>query len=220
MKRITKAILIGVCAGVLAAVAQLAFHLERGVILGVLIAAAVAFVAGTYLYSFFCFRRIRRTLVLLEEDRVEEFIAESLRLREKTRLKGMRNNLEINLSAAYFRSGQYDKAIVILQNLAHSQLQPQMEIVRRLNLCMSYFYAGQEAQAMQLYQDSQPLFRTPQSQDLAGNLAALDVLAALTSGELDRAGQLLKQAQEKWKNPRLQQIFSELERRLYAKRQD
>lgn len=211
---------VALCLTLLVSIVEKTAHLEGlySAYLGVWVAILVGMIAYNVLYAVWWNRKIRPTLKLLEEGRTEEFIAETQRLRQKARRKNVRNLLEYNLAVGYIQRSEYDKAAVILQNLSHSQLPNQIEIMRRLNLCICYFYTGCTEQATQLYQDSQSMFHTKQAERFRGNLDSLEILAAMETGEPDRAEELLKTARERWQTPPFRKAWDELAERLADKR--
>ena len=87
-----------------------------------------------------------------------------------------------------------------------------VKTVCRLNLCTCYFQTGQGEKALMLYRDSQSIFEPQRKGGLySGNIAILDILAAIQNKEYSQAEQLLDEARQRWEAPRFQEAFQEIE---------
>ena len=63
-----------------------------------------------------------------------------------------------------------------------------------------------------LYRDSQSIFEPQRKGGLySGNIAILDILAAIQNKEYSQAGQLLDEARQRWEDPQFQEAFQEIE---------
>ena len=81
-----------------------------------------------------------------------------------------------------------------------------------MNLCTCYFQTGQGEKALMLYRDSQSIFEPQRKGGLySGNIAILDILAAIQNKEYSQAEQLLDEARQRWEAPRFQEAFQEIE---------
>lgn len=216
MKNLLKAAAIGIGLGLLLSIVQNGLRMNRTAFLYGYWITIAALLVGAILVSIFYNRSYRKKMqqltALLEEGKPQGYLdgVKGLLLRAKG--KNLRNILQINLSAGYFEVGQYGAAIEVLEGLPEERLAGNAaKLVRRLNLCMSYFYAAQDEKAMALYEESQPLFgQFRNNTSCGGNIAALDVLAALRQGRLDQAEQLLETAKQSWDHPRLRRTFQRI----------
>lgn len=207
---------IGVSLAVVLLVIQQIFQIDRDVFIGGYWIAAAVVLAGAalfnVLYNLSYQRKMRGIIALLDAGKPEEYIAGVEKLLQTAKGENLRNLLKLNLSAGYVEAKQYDAAIRILEELSGKRLVgagPKM--VHRLNLCMSYFYAAQNEKAMALYQESQKIFEVYRSdRNYGGNIAALDILAAIENKQYKQAEQMLDTARKVWEHPRLQSAFQKL----------
>lgn len=219
MKHFAKVIAAGVGLGVVLAVIQNGLQIEKNTFLRGYFIAGALIIAGIVLVNVLYHGRYRKEMqkaaVLLEEGKTGEYVAAVEELLRRARGKQLRNLLELNLSAGYCDLKQYDRAIALLEKLANERLSGVVKMVHRLNLCVCYFYTGQNAKAMEVYRDSQKDFAPfKKSPAYGGNLAVLEMLADMERGETEQAAALLKEARETWNYPRLQEDYRKIEARL------
>ena len=156
---------------------------------------------------------MRRITALLDEGKAEEYIAGMEKMLETAKGQNLRNILKLNLTAGYIDEKQYDVAGHILEGLAGKYLAGSLEeAVRRLNLCMCYFYDAQYETAMELYNGSRDLFGQYRDDEIyGGNIAAVEIVAEIINGRYKHAGQLLEMARKSWTDTRPQKVFQELD---------
>ena len=217
MKRLWKIIAIGVCIGLVSVVLQKALHIDRDVFLRWYWVTAAAVVLGAVLvnvvYNVFYQKKMRRLVPLLEAQKPREYIAGVEQLLKTAKGQNLRNILMMNLSAGYIDLKEFDKAIELLEGLSDRGLVgTAVKTVCRLNLCTCYFQTGQGEKALMLYRDSQSIFEPQRKGGLySGNIAILDILAAIQNKEYSQAEQLLDEARQRWEAPRFQEAFQEIE---------
>ncbi len=217
MKRLWKIIAIGVCIGLVSVVLQKALHIDRDVFLRWYWVTAAAVVLGAVLvnvvYNVFYQKKMQRLVPLLEAQKPREYIAGVEQLLKTAKGQNLRNILMMNLSAGYIALKEFDKAIELLEGLSDRGLVgTAVKTVCRLNLCTCYFQTGQGEKALMLYRDSQSIFEPQRKGGLySGNIAILDILAAIQNKEYSQAGQLLDEARQRWEAPRFQEAFQEIE---------
>lgn len=220
MKRVLKIIILGVCIGLLSVVVQGALHIDRDVFIHWYWIIAAVVVLGAVLvnviYNISYQQRMKKLVPLLEEQRPQEYIAGVEKLLETARGQNLRKILTMNLAAGYIDLKQFDKAIELLEGISDKGLAGgAVKAVCRLNLCTCYFQSAQGDKALELYHDSQKIFEPQRNGKLyGGNIAILDMLAAIQSGEHARAERLLDQARQTWSDPRFQEAFQEIEQTL------
>lgn len=219
MKRIIRPLLAGLCIGVVLAVVQQALHIDHGVFMTWFWAAAAVMFVGILLFNFLYMGRYRRkmrdALALLEAGQAQEYLAMVEGLLQTARGRGLRNCLKLDLTPGYCDLKQFDKAIAILEELSREPLRGVPGMVRRLNLCVCYFYTCQTAKAMELYEASQKEFAPWRTTPVyGGNVAVLDMFAAIAQGRQEQAAQLLAHARSTWTNPRLQDDYDYIEKLL------
>lgn len=217
MKRVLKIFLFGVCLGLLLVVIQTSLQIDRDTFLHYYWLIAPAILLGVILlnvvYNLSYQKRMNRLIPLLDNGSPEAYTAKAAELLRTAKGEKLRSILKINLAAGYIELKQYDNAIKLLEPLPDKQLAgTAVKTAHRINLCLSYFFTKQFDRAAQIYQESQPLFaRYQNDQNFGGNIAALDILAALGSEQYAQAGELLDSARKVWTHPRLQDSFRQIE---------
>lgn len=220
MKRIWKIIVIGVCSGLVLVALQMALHIDRDVFLRWYWAAAAVVVLGAVLvnvgYNIFYQKRMQKLVPLLEAQKPREYIAGVEQLLKTAKGQSLRNILTMNLSAGYIDLKEFSKAIELLEGISDRRLVgTAVKTVCRLNLCTCYFQTGQGEKALALYRDSQSIFEAQRKGGLyGGNIAIVDILAAIQKQEYSQAEQLLNRARRTWDAPRFQEAFQEIEQVL------
>ena len=220
MKRIWKIIVIGVCSGLVLVALQMALHIDRDVFLRWYWAAAAVVVLGAVLvnvgYNIFYQKRMQKLVPLLEAQKPREYIAGVEQLLKTAKGQSLRNILTMNLSAGYIDLKEFSKAIELLEGISDRRLVgTAVKTVCRLNLCTCYFQTGQGEKALALYRDSQSIFEAQRKGGLyGGNIAIVDILAAVQKQEYSQAEQLLDRARRTWDAPRFQEAFQEIEQVL------
>lgn len=220
MKRIWKIIVIGVCSGLVLVALQMALHIDRDVFLRWYWAAAAVVVLGAVLvnvgYNIFYQKRMQKLVPLLEAQKPREYIAGVEQLLKTAKGQSLRNILTMNLSAGYIDLKEFSKAIELLEGISDRRLVgTAVKTVCRLNLCTCYFQTGQGEKALALYRDSQSIFEAQRRGGLyGGNIAIVDILAAVQKQEYSQAEQLLNRARRTWDAPRFQEAFQEIEQVL------
>lgn len=205
--------------GILLAMVRQVFSIDRNVfLLGYWIAGAAVLVllaaVGRLYYGKYQ-RGMVEAAKLREEGKTEEYIAQVEKLLESAKGQQLRNQLRLNLTAGYCDLKQYDRAAAILEELAGEKLKGVVRTVHRLNLCCCYFYMGEWEKAMEWYGKSQGEFASfRNTAEYGGNVAVLDIFAEIARGQKERAGEMLENAKETWRNPRLQEDYQYLERLL------
>ncbi len=216
LKRILRILVLGICLGLFLGFLRSKLQIESGVFMtwywitaGVILIGLVLFntvYIGRYV------KKMQEAAVLLEAGEPKAYIKAVEKLRGQARGRFLKNLFQLNLSAGYCDLKQYAKAISILEPLSPAHLRGDMRVVHRLNLCICYFYSGQASKAMQLYEASEAVFLPYRDrQPYGGNLAVLDMLAALERKEYAAAGTMLAEAREKWDSPRLAEDYAYIE---------
>ncbi len=216
MKRYLKPIILGVCLGLVLLVVQKTFQIDGDVFMKGywMTAPAVVVVAvlASIVYNASYQRKMYQAALLLKDRKVEAYITEMERLLKTAKGKNLRNVLRLNLAAGYVEAKQFDAAVGILEGLSKRKLGGgAVAMLCNLNLCVSYFYAKQTDKAMELYRAGKGQFESfRKSKAYGGYIAEVDILAAVHSGQYDKAERLLDTAQKNWSEARLQDAFAEI----------
>ena len=216
MKRIGKVVLFGVCLGLVLVLIQNSFQIPEDVFMQGYWIAAIVVVLGAWVinisYNLYYMGRVKKLLTLLYAGDSRGYIQGMEALRKSAKGKTLRSTLELNLAAGYMEEKDYGTAISILEAVDPKQLRvDSARVVRAINLCESYFLAGQTEKAQTLYDSSRPLFtkfRTGKA--YGGNIAIVDVLEEISRGEFDQAKILLDKAKSTYQEPYLQKAYEEI----------
>jgi hypothetical protein len=212
VKRVLRVLAVGIGLGLLLVFLQQGLQVDSKAFLRWYWAAGAAVLAALALAGQLYYRKYRREMLeaakLLEEGKTGEYLEKVEKLLEGARGRQLQNQLRINLTAGYCRQGEYGRAAEILEGLEGEKLRGVMKMVQRLNLCCCYFYTGQWGRGMELYGRSQGEFAPYRGGEAyGGNVAVLDIFAAIGTGERGRAGELLREARRAWQKPGLEEHY-------------
>lgn len=182
----------------------------------------VVIVLGTIIVNLLYTRPFRKRVcgqsALLEAGKPAEALADMKQMLEDPRvqkMKYMKRLCRLNMTAAYCDLHQYDQAMEIFRELSTEKLCGREELVYHLNLCICYFYQGQEEEGLLYYHLSQKLFDAyRQNKFYGGNVAVVTMWAMMAQGETAQAEELLEKAKKKWDKPSLQEDYQRVEERL------
>ena len=167
MKKISKSmkisIILGVFFGLFLLFVKLWFQLSVEEMIRLDVFSSIAFVLINVIinisYNLFYGRKINALMPLLGEAKYEEYLEKITAIRDKVKSKHLRAIAELNRTAALTGKKEYGTAVEILKELEpRVKKMPSVEMVRRLNLCLNYFYLKDYEEAETLYKDSEVLF--------------------------------------------------------------
>lgn len=212
-----KIVFAGVCIGLVLGVLKGALQIDDGVFDRwywiIAVVAVLGAVLVNVLYNISYQRKMQKLIPLLEGQRPQEYVAGVERLLQTAKGQNLRKILTMNLSAGYIDLKQFDEAIKLLEGISEKGLAGSaVKTVYRLNLCTCYFQSGRGEEALELYNDSRKIFEPQRGGKLyGGNIAILDMLAAIQEERYSRAEELLGQARQAWNDRRFQEAFQEIE---------
>lgn len=216
LKRISKTILIGICLGLALVLLKFSFGIDDIVLMRGYWTAAAVIVIGAILinvcYNLFYNSKIKKIIKLLNEEKPQEYIAGMESLLKTAKGQALRNIIELNLAAGYIETKQFDIAISMLEELSHKRLNSSaVNVVHKINLCLCYFETKQYDKAITIYNENYVLFqRYRHHKTYGGNIAMLDVIAAIINTQYERAEELLDIARKTYADVRLQKSFQEI----------
>lgn len=216
MKRVVKIILIGLCLGLILLLLKISFGIDDAAFMRAYWIAAPAIVLGAVLinlcYNLIYFNKVRKIAKLLSEENPQEYIEGIENLLKTAKGKALRNILELNLAAGYIETKQFDIAIPILEKLSNERLRGSaVNVVHKINLFLSYFETTQNEKAITVYNENQGLFQQYRHHKIyGGNIAILDVIAAIINEQYNQAEELLDTAKKMYDDARLQKSFQEI----------
>ena len=231
MKKISKSIkisiILGVFFGLFLLFVKLWFQLSVEEIIRLDIFSSIAFVLINVIinisYNLFYGRRINALTPLLGEAKYDEYLEKITAIRDKVKSKHLRAIAELNRTAALTGKKEYDTAVEILKELApRVKKVPSVEMVRRLNLCLNYFYLKDYEEAESLYKDSEVLFGKYKEQEFyKKNFTILDLFMDLCCyGKKEGVAERIQEARRMYPEKQLQEDFEYLEGLLEERKEN
>lgn len=216
MKRVARIILIGIGIGLALLLFKKSIGIDDKTFMHGYWITSITIVLGAVLinlcYNLIYFNKSKKIIKLLSEEKPQEYIAGIENLLKTAKGKNLRNILELNLAAGYIETKQFDIAIPMLEKLSHERLiGSSVNVVHKINLCLSYFETAQYEKAITVYNENQGLFQQYRHHKIyGGNIAILDIIAAIINEQYNQAEELLDTAKKMYDDPRLQKSFREI----------
>ena len=225
MKKISKSIkisiVLGVFFGLFLLFVKLWFRLSIEEMIRLDVFSSIAFVLISVIinlsYNIFYGRRINALTPLLGEAKYDEYLEKITAIRDKVKSKHLRAIAELNRTAALTGKKEYATAVEILKELEpRVKKMPSVEMVRRLNLCLNYFYLKDYEEAESLYQDSEALFgKYRENAFYKKNFTILDLFMDLCCyGKKEGVAERIQEARRMYPEKQLQEDFEYLEELL------
>ena len=225
MKKISKSmkisIILGVFFGLFLLFVKLWFQLSVEEMIRLDVFSSIAFVLISVIinlsYNLFYGRKMNALMPLLGEAKYDEYLDKITAIRDKVKSKHLRAIAELNRTAALTGKKEYATAVEILKELEpRVKKMPSVEMVRRLNLCLNYFYLNDYEEAETLYQDSEALFgKYKENAFYKKNFTILDLFIDLCCyGKKEGVAERIQEARRMYPEKQLQEDFEYLERLL------
>ena len=225
MKKISKSmkisIILGVFFGLFLLFVKLWFRLSIEEMIRLDVFSSITFVLISVIinlsYNIFYGRRINALTPLLGEAKYDEYLEKITAIRDKVKSKHLRAIAELNRTAALTGKKEYATAVEILKELEpRVKKMPSVEMVRRLNLCLNYFYLKDYEEAEALYQDSEALFgKYKENVFYKKNFTILDLFMDLCCyGKKEGVAERIQEARRMYPEKQLQEDFEYLEELL------
>ena len=225
MKKISKSmkisIILGVFFGLFLLFVKLWFQLSVEEMIRLDVFSSIAFVLINVIinisYNLFYGRKINALMPLLGEAKYEEYLEKITAIRDKVKSKHLRAIAELNRTAALTGKKEYGTAVEILKELEpRVKKMPSVEMVRRLNLCLNYFYLKDYEEAETLYKDSEVLFgKYRENEFYKKNFTLLDLFMDLCCyGKKEGVAERIQEARKLCPEKQFQEDFAYLEERL------
>ena len=222
MKKISKSmkisIILGVFFGLFLLFVKLWFQLSVEEMIRLDVFSSIAFVLINVIinisYNLFYGRKINALMPLLAEAKYDEYLDKITAIRDKVKSKHLRAIAELNRTAALTGKKEYATAVEILKELEpRVKKMPSVEMVRRLNLCLNYFYLKDYEEAETLYQDSEALFeKYKENAFYKKNFTILDLFMDLCCyGKKEGVAERIQEARRMYPEKQLQEDFEYLE---------
>ena len=222
MKKISKSmkisIILGVFFGLFLLFVKLWFQLSVEEMIRLDVFSSIAFVLISVIinisYNLFYGRKINALTPLLGEAKYDEYLEKITVIRDKVKSKHLRAIAELNRTAALTGKKEYATAVEMLKELEpRVKKMPSVEMVRRLNLCLNYFYLKDYEEAETLYQDSEVLFgKYKENAFYKKNFTILDLFMDLCCyGKKEGVAERIQEARRRYPEKQLQEDFEYLE---------
>ena len=225
MKKISKSmkisIILGVFFGLFLLFVKLWFQLSVEEMIRLDVFSSIAFVLISVIinisYNLFYGRKINALMPLLAEAKYDEYLDKITAIRDKVKSKHLRAIAELNRTAALTGKKEYATAVEILRELEpRVKKMPSVEMVRRLNLCLNYFYLKDYEEAETLYKDSEALFgKYKENAFYKKNFTLLDLFMDLCCfGKKEGVAERIQEARKLCPEKQFQEDFAYLEELL------
>ena len=225
MKKISKSmkisIILGVFFGLFLLFVKLWFQLSVEEMIRLDVFSSIAFVLINVIinisYNLFYGRKINALMPLLGEAKYDEYLEKITAIRDKVKSRHLRAIAELNRTAALTGKKEYATAVEILKELEpRVKKMPSVEMVRRLNLCLNYFYLKDYEEAETLYKDSEVLFgKYRENEFYKKNVTLLGLFMDLCCyGKKEGVAERIQEARKLCPEKQLQEDFEYLEELL------
>ena len=222
MKKNSKSIIISLILGILFGLILLFFKLrlqlseEETMRIYIFLSIAVLLISViiNLSYNFFYGKKINALTPLLGEAKYDEYLEKITAIRDKVKSKHLRSIAELNRTAALTGKKEYGAAVEILKELEpRVKKMPSVEMVRRLNLCLNYFYLKDYKEAETLYKDSEALFgKYKENAFYKKNFTILNLFLDLCCyGKKEGVAERIQEARKLYPEKQLQEDFDYLE---------
>ncbi|WP_314828389.1 hypothetical protein [Oribacterium parvum] len=222
MKKISKSmkisIILGVFFGLFLLFVKLWFQLSVEEMIRLDVFSSIAFVLINVIinisYNLFYGRKINTLTPLLGEAKYDEYLDKITAIRDKVKSKHLRAISELNRTAALTGKKEYATAVEMLKELEpRVKKMPSVEMVRRLNLCLNYFYLKDYEEAETLYKDSEAIFgKYKENAFYKKNFTLLDLFMDLCCyGKKEGVAERIQEARKLYPEKQLQEDFEYLE---------
>lgn len=222
MKKISKSmkicIALGILFGLILLFIKLRFQLSEEETTRIYIYSSIAVLLISVIinlsYNIFYGRKINALMPLLGEAKYDEYLDKITAIRDKVKSKHLRAIAELNHTAALTGKKEYGTAVEILKELEpRVKKMSSVEMVRRLNLCLNYFYLKDYEEAETLYKDSEALFgKYRENVFYKKNFTILDLFMDLCCyGKKEGVAERIQEARRMYPERQLQEDFEYLE---------
>ena len=222
MKKVSKSIKIcialGILFGLILLFIKLRLQLSEEETMRIYIFSSIAVLLISVIinlsYNFFYGKKINDLTPLLGEAKYDEYLEKITAIRDKVKSKHLRAIAELNRTAALTGKKEYATAVEMLKELEpRVKKMPSVEMVRRLNLCLNYFYLRDYNEAEALYKDSEVLFgKYKENAFYKKNFTILDMFLDLCCYEKKEGmAERIQEARKLYPEKHLQEDFEYLE---------
>ena len=127
-----------------------------------IVSAVIIFVGAilfNLIYNVVHIKKINKLVSLFDEGKFDECIDKLNAMEKTTKSKHIKNMAKLNMACAFMKKKDYVEAKYIFECFGSSlEKMPEVEMTRRLNLCLCYFHLKKYERAQELVTDSKPFF--------------------------------------------------------------
>jgi len=163
MKSLLSILVMGVVYVSILLVCEIGLGLNGRQTFVIFIVSAVIIFAGSELYkriySAVYIKKICKLLLLFDERKFDECIDKLNAIEKTTKSRHVKNMAKLNIAFAFMWKKDYVEAKYILECFGRSlESMTEVEMARRLNLCLCYFHLKKYERAQELFTASKPFF--------------------------------------------------------------
>ena len=163
MKRFLNILVMGIVYASILLVCEIGFGLNGRQIFVIYIVSAVIIFVGSILfnliYNVVYIKKINKLVSLFDEGKFDECIDKLNAIEKTTKSKHIKNMAKLNMAFAFMKNKDYVEAKYIFESFGSSlEKMPEVEMTRRLNLCICCFHLKKYEKAQELYTDSKAFF--------------------------------------------------------------
>lgn len=163
MKSLLSILVMGVVYVSILLVCEIGLGLNGRQTFGIFIVSAVIIFVGAILfnliYNVVHIKKINKLVSLFDEGKFDECIDKLNAMEKTTKSKHIKNMAKLNMACAFMKKKDYVEAKYIFECFGSSlEKMPEVEMTRRLNLCLCYFHLKKYKKAQELFTDSKPFF--------------------------------------------------------------
>ena len=218
MKSLLSILVMGVVYVSILLVCEIGLGLNGRQTFGIFIVSAVIIFAGSELYkriySAVYIKKICKLLLLFDERKFDECIDKLNAIEKTTKSRHVKNMAKLNIAFAFMWKKDYVEAKYILECFGRSlESMTEVEMARRLNLCLCCFYLKKYERAKELYTDSKPFFdKYRETDDYYEYFILLDVfMYVVFNNDTTEARKRLHEARLLCKDEEFEEDFEYLE---------
>ena len=127
-----------------------------------IVSAVIIFVGAilfNLIYNVVYIKKINKLVSLFDEGKFDECIDKLNTIEKTTKSKHIKNMAKLNMAFAFMKKKDYVEAKYIFESFGSSlEKMSEVEMARRLNLCLCYFHLKKYERAQELFTDSKPFF--------------------------------------------------------------
>ncbi len=223
-KRILKIIAASVILGLVMVAVQTGFKIESELFLSYYWKFSIVFLLMilviNIIYIMIYSKKIQKALTLLNEDKIEQYIAEMELILQKIKGRDFINLVKINLTAGYLKNREYQKSLDVLNSIEEKQIKNEiLKLVYLINKAVSYFRLENYDKFKEIYDSQKAIFeKYRDNEDYGEPIGQLEVLSAVIEDRPETAKQLLDKLRVRWSNLSNQKDYDELEKIIESKK--